>query len=170
MELRFRTVATVQGYVGFVASRRGLRSAYLPFRNLASLKRTIQTEAPEAIEDANLMPDLADALRRYFAGEAVEFAVPLDWTGWSTFEVDVWHACRRIGYGQTRSYKHLAESVGRPNGARAVGMAMRRNPCPIVVPCHRVVRSDGVLGGFSAPGGTMLKRRLLEMEAAAQAV
>jgi methylated-DNA-[protein]-cysteine S-methyltransferase len=166
MGLRFRTIETAKGHVGFVASRRGLRRVYLPYRNLESLRRAIRKDVPEAIEDSSLMPDLARDLKRYFAGEAVKFAVPLDSTGFTPFEVDVWHACRRIGYGQTRSYKHLAEYMGRPGGARAIGMAMRRNPWPIVVPCHRVVKSDGSLGGFSAPGGVALKQRLLEMEAA----
>ncbi|MFQ5805139.1 MAG: methylated-DNA--[protein]-cysteine S-methyltransferase [Phycisphaerae bacterium] len=170
MELRYRTVETARGYVGFVASRRGLRRVYLPFRNAGSLKRAISADAPGAIKDPSLMPDFVDDLERYFAGEAVEFAVPLDWTGWTTFEVDVWEACRRIGYGRTRSYKQLAEYMGRPGGARAIGTAMSRTPCPIVVPCHRVVKSDGALGGFSAPGGATLKRRLLEMEATSQVV
>ncbi|MBU0617216.1 MAG: MGMT family protein, partial [Planctomycetes bacterium] len=75
--------------------------------------------------------------------------------------------CRRVCYGQTRSYKQLAEQLGRPGAARAVGTAMSRNPCPIVVPCHRVVRSDGSLGGFSGPDGVNTKHRLLQMEAAA---
>ena len=167
MELRFRTVETVKGYAGFVASRRGLRGVQLPFRSVGSLKRAIREVAAGAIEAPDLMPDFADALKRYFAGEAVEFRVRLDWRGATEFEADVWQVCRRIRYGQTRSYKHLAERVGRPGGARAVGMAMSRNPCPIVVPCHRVVRSDGSLGGFSSPGGISQKRGLLAMEAAA---
>jgi methylated-DNA-[protein]-cysteine S-methyltransferase len=168
VDLRFRTVKTARGHVGFVASGRGLRQVYLPFRSVERLKRAIDRDAADAIEDSSLMPRFARDLKRYFAGKAVEFAVPLDWTGCTTFEVDVWQACRRIRYGQTRSYNYLAEYVGRPGGARAIGMAMRRNPCPIVVPCHRVVKSDGSLGGFSAPGGVRLKRRLLEMEAAPQ--
>jgi methylated-DNA-[protein]-cysteine S-methyltransferase len=167
MKLSFRTIDTVQGYVGFVASRRGLRRVYLPYRSLASLKRAIRADAPGAVEEPNLMPTFAAALEQYFAGEQVEFDIPLDGREWSSFELDVWQACRRISYGQTRSYKHLAEHVGRPGGARAVGLAMSRNPCPIVVPCHRVVRSDGSLGGFSSPGGVDQKRQLLEMEAAA---
>ena len=170
MGLRFRTVKTAQGYAGFVASPRGVRHVYLPFRDVTHLKRAISEDATGALEDRSLMPGFAGALQRYFAGQAVNFDVRLDWTGWTTFQVDVWEACRRIGYGQTRSYKHLAEQVGRPGGARAIGMAMSRNPCPVVVPCHRVVRSDGSAGGFSAPGGTTFKRRLLRMEAVARAV
>jgi methylated-DNA-[protein]-cysteine S-methyltransferase len=167
MELFFRSMETAHGFAGFVASRRGLRRVYLPFRSIGSLKRAINLDFPDAIEGRELMPAFARKLERYFAGEEVEFDVRLDGSDWTDFELDVWQACRRIGYGQTRSYKHLAEYVGRPGGARAVGTAMSRNPCPIVVPCHRVVKSDGSLGGFSSPGGVDQKRQLLEMEAAA---
>ena len=167
MGLRFRTVETARGHVGFVASPRGLRRVYLPLRDVRKLRRAICRDAPGAREDTSLMPGFARQLRQYFAGKAVKFAAPVDWTGRSKFEVAVWQACRRIGYGRTCAYGSLAKRVGRPGGARAVGSAMRRNPCPLVVPCHRVVKSDGALGGFSGPGGVASKRALLEMEAAA---
>lgn len=164
---QYRIVKTPLGYVGFVASERGLRRVVLPQRSEAATRRAILAEVPAAVRRDDLMPELADALARYFAGEPVEFNVRCDWRGYSEFEEDVWHACRRVGYGQRVSYGELAERVSRPGGARAIGMAMSRNPCPIVVPCHRVLRSDGSLGGYSGPGGVELKRRLLELEAAA---
>jgi methylated-DNA-[protein]-cysteine S-methyltransferase len=164
---RFRTLKTTAGYVGFLASNRGLRRVYLPARTAEALKRAIRKDAPNATEDRRLLPELAGALQRYFAGQPVNFDVKLDWTDRSEFDADVYHACRRIPYGRTRSYKQLAEQVGRPGAARAVGNAMRTNDCPIVVPCHRVLKSDGSLGGFSGPDGINTKRRLLQMEAAA---
>ena len=78
MKLRFRTVETSKGHVGFVASSRGVRRVYLPFRSAGSLKRAIREGAAAAVEDPVLMPDFADALKRYFAGELVEFSVRLD--------------------------------------------------------------------------------------------
>ena len=78
----------------------------------------------------------------------------------------VWKACRAVGYGKTTSYGELARRAGRPGAARAVGTAMRRNPWPIVVPCHRVLKGDGSIGGYSGRGGVKFKRQLLEMEAA----
>ncbi len=165
MTLRFRTVTTIQGHAGFVASNRGLCRVYLPSRTVGSLRRIIKKDSPEATEDQRLLPDFANALKRYFAGKAVNFTVQIDRTGLSPFEVDVYRACRRIAYAKTRSYKQLAEAIGRPNAARAVGTALSRNPYPIVIPCHRVVKSDGSPGGFSAPGGTTTKHRLLQMEA-----
>jgi len=169
MDMRYRIIETQRGYAGFVASPRGLRQVVLPVRTVGGLKRVVRKDNPEAVEDRSLLSGFADALQRYFAGETVVFDVRFDWAGRSRFAVEVWKACRRIGYGQTRSYKELAEQVGRPRGARATGMAMRCNPCPIAVPCHRVLRSDGSLGGFSSPGGVAVKRALLEMEAAASA-
>ncbi len=167
MTPHFRTLKTTQGYVGFVGSDRGLRRVYLPARTAVALKRAIRKDAPNATEDRRLLPDFAGTLQRYFAGQPVKFNVKIDWSERSEFDVDVYHACRRIPYGGTRSYKQLAEQVGRPGAARAVGNAMRTNDCPIVVPCHRVLKSDGSLGGFNAPDGINTKRRLLRMEAAA---
>ena len=80
------------------------------------------------------------------------------------FQRSVYENCRRIPYGATASYADLAEWAGRPNAARAVGTCMAKNRIPLIVPCHRVVRSDGVIGNFSAPGGRETKRFLLELE------
>ena len=80
------------------------------------------------------------------------------------FQRAVYENCRRIPYGTTASYAELAERAGRPNAARAVGTCMAKNRIPLVIPCHRVVRADGVIGNFSAPGGRETKRLLLESE------
>jgi len=80
------------------------------------------------------------------------------------FQRSVYENCRRIPYGATASYADLAEQAGRPNAARAVGTCMAKNRIPLLIPCHRVVRSDGVIGNFSAPGGRETKRFLLELE------
>ncbi len=86
----------------------------------------------------------------------------LDWSGLSEFARRVLIRCQEIGFGEVRSYGELAKAVGKPNAARAVGQVLSRNPFPILIPCHRVVGSDGRLGGFS--GGLRLKKRLLEFE------
>ncbi|TWT43750.1 Methylated-DNA--protein-cysteine methyltransferase [Phycisphaerae bacterium RAS1] len=165
--VNYRVVETREGMVGIVVTDRGLRRLVLPEKSAARCRAIIRDEFPTATENAELLPQLADQLLRYFSGEPVEFDVPLDWRGYHDFESDVWNACRRLGYGQTCSYGELAQRVGRPGGARAVGMAMSNNPIPLVVPCHRVLRSDGSLGGYSGTGGVAFKQRLLEMEAAA---
>ena len=105
----------------------------------------------------------ADRLAAYFAGKRVDFDCEPDTTGASPFDVRVWGAAREIGYGEVRSYGWLAARIGQPGAARAVGQALGRNPVPVIVPCHRVIRSDGGIGGFGA--GLAWKIRLLGMEA-----
>ena len=78
------------------------------------------------------------------------------------FERKVWETLKEIPYGETRTYKWLAEKIGKPHAFRAVGNALGKNPIPIIFPCHRVIETDGSLGGYS--GGTDIKRRLLEIE------
>lgn len=123
-------------------------------------------------EDESLMPDLVDRLRRYFLGESVSFDdVPTP--AGSPFHRQCWEACRSIPRGQTRSYARLAEMAGSgPRAARAAGQAMRHNPLPVIIPCHRVIGAAGDLHGFggnSDPVGQELstKRTLLALEGAA---
>lgn len=90
--------------------------------------------------------------------------IPVDLTGQAPFHRRVQQACRQIPFGQTETYGGLARRLHLPRAARAVGAAMRHNPVPLLIPCHRVVRSDGSLGGYSAPAGLTLKARLLALE------
>lgn len=111
---------------------------------------------------------VVDMIRAYAAGSVVDFsAITIDTSGATDFQREVLEACQAIPYGEVVSYGSLANSVGRPKAARAVGGVMRNNLCPIVVPCHRVVGSTGKLTGFSAGEGIPLKRRMLEMESRA---
>jgi len=103
------------------------------------------------------------SLKSYLDGNQVYWDLPLDLRGATDFELKVWHAAQKIPYGQTRTYGWIAESIGRPLASRAVGGALGRNPIPIIIPCHRVLASDGGLGGFSA--GLEWKQRLLRLEA-----
>jgi O-6-methylguanine DNA methyltransferase len=100
-------------------------------------------------------------MQEYFAGTRKEFTFPLDLRG-TEFQKRCWQALLNIPYGETRSYADLARAVGSPNGFRAVGMANHDNPIAIVVPCHRVITSDGKLGGYG--GGLDVKEKLLKLE------
>ncbi|MDT0465619.1 methylated-DNA--[protein]-cysteine S-methyltransferase [Streptomyces gibsoniae] len=126
---------------------------------LASRFGTKPLEAPDA-------PVLAEAIRQlaaYFAGELRDFTLPLDWSLITGFNRQVLHALDSgVPYGAVVGYGDLARRVGQPGAAQAVGMAMGANPLPVVVPCHRVVESDGGLGGFG--GGRETKRQLLALE------
>jgi O-6-methylguanine DNA methyltransferase len=114
-------------------------------------------------ESARAMSSYVSELEEYFAGERREFSFPLDLRG-TDFQLACWRALLAIPYGETRSYADIARAVGKPNAFRAVGMANNRNPVAIVVPCHRVIASDGGLCGYG--GGLDIKRRLLELEGA----
>lgn len=101
-------------------------------------------------------------LKAYLAGRLRSFRVPCDLSGLPAFTRAVLRLTARIPYGRVRSYRWIAERLGRSGASRAVGNALARNPIPIIIPCHRVVRSDGQLGGFAL--GLSWKRRLLELE------
>jgi O-6-methylguanine DNA methyltransferase len=109
------------------------------------------------------MQPYVSELEEYFRGERREFTFPLDLRG-TDFQLACWRALLAIPYGETRTYADIARAVGKPNAFRAVGMANNRNPVAIVVPCHRVIASDGSLCGYG--GGLDLKRKLLELEGA----
>lgn len=114
-------------------------------------------------ESATAMRPYLRELEGYFSGNRREFNFALDLRG-TDFQVACWRALLAIPYGETRSYADIARAVGRPQGFRAVGMANNRNPLAIVVPCHRVIASDGSLCGYG--GGLDVKRKLLELEGA----
>ena len=121
---------------------------------------------PRSLPESPNVPILRvifDILTRYFAGEKVEFShVPLTLLGGTEFQIAVWHTIREIPYGETRTYKWLAEQIGSPKAARAVGGAVGANPVSILIPCHRVIGSNGKLGGYG--GGIKRKQLLLELE------
>jgi len=113
------------------------------------------------------MEPYVDELKEYFAGKRREFGFQLDLRG-TDFQLACWRALLAIPYGETRSYADIARAVGKPNAFRAVGMANNRNPIAVVVPCHRVIASDGSLCGYG--GGLDVKRKLLELEGALSGV
>lgn len=160
--MKFHICETDLGWIGVITTQAGLRATTLPHAlrdgalgDVLALGGT--EEAPESA-----LNGLADRLRRYARGEAVAFPDALDYDGAPPFWRAVWEAARTIPHGRTCSYGELAARAGRPGAARAVGQVMAHNPLPIVVPCHRVVASDGGLGGYG--GGLDMKRRLLQLE------
>jgi methylated-DNA-[protein]-cysteine S-methyltransferase len=121
----------------------------------------------EPARDDALGRQVVRELREYFAGERREFTLPLAAEG-TEFQRAAWDALRRIPCGETHTYGEMARAMGKPNATRAVGQANRRNPLPIVVPCHRVLAAGGGLGGYMGDweggGGAEIKRWLLEHE------
>jgi methylated-DNA-[protein]-cysteine S-methyltransferase len=120
-------------------------------------------ELPKDIElcETAILKEAAKQLKSYFAGELKEFSLPLEPTG-TAFMKQVWAALCEIPCGRTASYREIAEKVGNPKAARAVGLANNRNPIPIFIPCHRVIGADGSLIGYR--GGLEMKKKLLDLE------
>ena len=108
-----------------------------------------------------LQKEAVRQLASYFSGERKAFSLPLDLRG-TDFQLRAWNMLRDIPYGETRTYKQIAEAIGCPKGCRAVGMANNRNPIPIIIPCHRVIGTNGSLTGYR--GGLDIKEYLLSME------
>ena len=148
------------GWMGALASETGLRRMTLPQPSREAAAALIEAGASAAFP----FPDLPQRMRRYLQGAREAFPYPLDLRTATIFQSAVWQATSAIPYGETRSYAWIARALGRPQAPRAVGQALGANPLPIVIPCHRVLASDGALGGYG--GGLALKRRLLALEGA----
>lgn len=160
---QYRLVETEFGSFGFVARDEELLATFLPTSKDIVLA-LISERFPDARADAHLLDSFAKDVRRYFRGEPVRFDVSVDLERVPPFHRKVYQQCRRIPFGGTASYQDLARAAGNEHAVRAVGTAMARNHWPLVVPCHRVVRVDGSLGGFSSPEGIEEKVRMLRLE------
>jgi len=163
--LRWTTILTSIGTIIVVASDRGLAAVRIG-SSTSQLVDEVADEFPgaELVEDVAGLGLVATAVGRLSQGLDATVDLPLDLTG-TAFQARVWEALRRIPAGEVRSYAEVAAAIGSPSAVRAVGSACGRNPVALVIPCHRVVRSDGGLGGYR--WGLEVKRALLETEARA---
>jgi len=148
----------------FVAStERGVCMVDFLKTEKAFLKRLKKRFCGKMIRDQQKNKDVLDQLRKYLKGELQSFDCKLDFRG-TAFQKKVWSALLRIPYGQTRSYKEVGQAVGHPKAFRAVGHANSQNSIPLIIPCHRVIESNGGLGGFGH--GLKIKKKLLDFEKA----
>jgi methylated-DNA-[protein]-cysteine S-methyltransferase len=154
------TFDTALGTVGLSWTAAGIDTVAMPRRGGVAGPRDA-AGAPAFVADA------VDGIVALLAGEPRDLrAVPVDLSGLEPFQRHVLEATRDVAPGTTATYGEIARTIRVPDAARAVGAALGANPCPIVVPCHRVLGADGRLTGFSAPGGVVTKRRMLEIEGA----
>lgn len=166
LDVAYRVIYTPVGPLLLAATELGLvRVAYANEDHQVVLERLAEKISPRVLEAPARLDDAARQLDEYFAGERSQFELALDLRLSSGFRRDVLSHLPDIGYGSTASYGELARLAGNPKAVRAVGTACGTNPLPVVVPCHRVVRSDGTPGGYV--GGPEAKRTLLSLEAAA---
>jgi methylated-DNA-[protein]-cysteine S-methyltransferase len=166
LDVAYRTVDSPVGSLLLAATEAGLvRVAYASENHDQVLQTLADRVSPRILNAPGRLDAAAQELEEYFAGTRHDFDLLLDWRLAAGFRSVVLHHLPDIGYGHTASYAAVAELAGNPKAVRAVGSACATNPLPVVVPCHRVVRSDGALGGYL--GGVEAKRTLLTLEAAA---
>lgn len=165
LDVAYRTVDTAVGPLLLAATDRGLvRIAYEGQDHDAVLQALSTKVSPRILRDGNRLDHAAREIEEYFAGRRKTFDLPLDLRLATGFRLGVLQHLPTIGYGRTESYAQVATAAGSPRAVRAVGTACATNPLPVVVPCHRVVRSDGSLGQYA--GGAEAKRTLLTLEGA----
>lgn len=152
------------GWSGVVWSALGVRRIFLPHRTREGAEKRMAKEFPYAKEERSTCWGLVTALKNYFKGRGFWWSGSWNLPGFSPFSLAVYGKVSQIPYGEVRTYSWVGASLGSSILSRAVGTALGKNPLPILVPCHRVVRKDGDLGGFSAPGGRGLKAKLLQLE------
>lgn len=156
------------GFCGIAWGDAGVVCFQLPASSAEATERNLLRRTPGA-QVAEPTPEVAEAVaaaKRYFDGEAVDFSgVRLDLSDQGEFFKRIYAAARRVVWGSTTTYGVLAKELGTGwEGARDVGQAMARNPVPLIIPCHRVLAAGGKVGGFSAPGGSTAKMRMLQLE------
>jgi len=165
--IRFSVFKTSWGYFGLAGAEAGLLRTCLPAASPEQVRTSLLSGLlPKAQYAPQLFTALQKQIIRYFEGRYMDFLadIPVVLDGFSPFACAVLSACRDVTFGRTITYGQLAQNTGSPFAARAVGVVMAHNPLPLFIPCHRVVRSDGKIGGFSAQGGPALKKRMLELE------
>lgn len=160
--LIYVTFSTDMGWIGILGSARGLLRTTLPQSSSQEALELLGDRVNYATWSPDPFNELIERLRKYFGGYQAAFPDRLDLSAATSFQRGVWEATRCIPYGETRSYGWVANHIKRAGAARAVGQALGKNPLAIIVPCHRVIASDGGLGGFG--GGLEMKRRLLFLE------
>lgn len=166
LDVAYSVIDSAVGKLMLLATEKGLVRVAFEREGFDEVLESVgQKVSARILHLPSRLEEAAREIDEYFAGTRKYFDVPLDYALSSGFRQTVQQYLPRIGYGSTQSYKEVAESVGNPKAVRAVGTACATNPLPVVVPCHRVLRTDGSLGGYL--GGPAAKTVLLELERAA---
>jgi methylated-DNA-[protein]-cysteine S-methyltransferase len=156
---------TQWGWFGLLGSEQGLLGTCLPVAHKEAVQSRMLSDVPNAERSKKPFSVLKMEIESYCEGFPVDFGnVKVRFDGFSEFQRKVLTTLRTIRYGETVSYSQLAQLAGRPKAARAIGRVMAKNPLPLIIPCHRVIKADGSRGLFSAAGGADTKKRMLDLE------
>ena len=164
--IKYVIFKTKWGCFGLAGTKSALCRTHLPGPEPKKIEARLLKNLPGAQFDETFFKILQKQIVAYFEGSCVNFSpdIPVVLDGFAVFSRKVLTACREIEFGQRITYSGLAKKAGRPAASRAVGNALAKNPLPLIIPCHRMLRTDGRMGGFSAPGGIPFKKRLLTLE------
>lgn len=158
---------TALGFMGVAWSEKGLTRLCLPQASRDGVERRLlrlDGDIPVGTRPPWVV-DLIEAIKAYAAGGTVDFsAFPVDLTGIDAFRMAIYDAARKLAFGEVTTYGELASRAGHTGLARETGAALGANPVPLVIPCHRIMAAGGKIGGFSAPGGSATKERMLGLE------
>ena len=153
------------GWFGLLKREGGLIRTCLPVAFKEAAQRRLLSGIDGAVPAKKALRTLEKGILGYYKGQKIDFSdVPVCLDGLTDFQQEVLTTLRTIKYGQTVSYSELARTAGNPKAARAIGTVMAKNPLPLIIPCHRVIKQDGSLGYFSAAGGVDTKKRMLDLE------
>ena len=164
---KYAIFLTAWGWVGFVVDQKGLRIFVLPEERKEDVLFKIKKELKcnNLFEDNRGWENLIQKVKEYYTGKKVDFIdYQLNLDNYTNFQKKILQTVKKIPYGEIRSYKEAAEAASYPRAYRAVGNTMRNNPLPLIIPCHRVIKSNGSLGGFSGKEGVVLKKKMIDLE------
>lgn len=166
MQIRYTIFSTEWGYFGLAGTKKCLLRTHLPCPKAEMVEKRLIAGFDDISYDQHYFNTLQRHIIAYFQGSYVQFhkSILLSLEGLGPFHQAVLNACRQIPYGNTLTYGQLAKKARKSKAVRAVGSALAKNPLPLIIPCHRVIRNDGKIGEFSAYGGTQLKYRMLKIE------
>lgn len=166
--IRYTLLSTPLGLTGIAATEAGLLKISLNLKNKDQFLQLLEeTYLTPVLHDPKSFTETILQLEAYFSGKLKRFTCKLDISRGTEFQQSIWRKLQTIPYGQTRSYQWMAQAIGRPLAMRAVGNANGKNPLPLIIPCHRVIRANGALGGYT--GGSHLKKFFLHLESTSHA-
>jgi methylated-DNA-[protein]-cysteine S-methyltransferase len=166
MSYRYSIFETRRGYFGLISTEKGVLRTSLPQKSISIAKDKLLNDLSKANISQGSFPLVEKLVTDYYNGINTNFSrMTVIFEGISEFAKDILTACQKVTYGQTMSYGQLANLSGHTSAGRAVGNAMAKNQTPLIIPCHRIIKANGQIGGFSALGGTNTKQKMLDLEA-----